>query len=65
MIAAYDLSGLRDLWNHYDISLFERMEHHFMPGTRSIYPHTTDQLILTLYGSHKKNGKLNPSHVPD
>lgn len=44
MIAAYDLSGLRDLWNHYDISLFERMEHHFMPAIKKM-----ENSILRMY----------------
>ncbi len=31
-ITLYDLNGLKDYWNHFDQSVFERLDPNFMPG---------------------------------
>jgi len=44
LIAVYDLNGLRELWNHFDTNVFERLEQHFMPAIKKL-----ENALLRLY----------------
>ena len=52
-IYAYDLTSLRELWNHLDQRMFSKLEHNFMPG--NVFCEWRILIIFILYFGNRSS----------